>query len=247
MNITDKFPSWLAVPLTDEAKSAKFRETMSQHAERQLYGHAAIRSGWAVGITGAVCILASVWGWCEILVNWPQPEVRFYVVDRTSGYVGPATTAKGAPALFSEATDHEHLQRYIAAREGWVAEDDRSNDYLVKLMSRRDEQERYAAWRKLPTSPLNAIGKNGHVETHNYRWHPLCGTPGTERCGAKSDLKRYLVQFDRVVWLSGASGTKGWSATVDFEYHPELPMKPTDRDLNSAGFQVIAYSADPDA
>lgn len=247
MSVAAKF-SWLAQPLTTETKKEKYPQTLSQHAERHLYGHAAIRTGWCVGIVGAVCFLVSTYGWIQILANWPTPEPRFNVVDSTSGYVGPATTATDAPKTFGEATDHEYLRRYIEACEGWVLADDRSNDYLCKLMSTSTRQEQYKAWRKLATSPMTAIGKDGQVQMRNYRWHPLCGTANTEKCSPKGNLKRYLIQYDRVI--SGGKGIPGahsWSATVDFEYHPELPMKPSDQDLNTAGFQDIAFSAAPDS
>ena len=38
-----------------------------------------------------------------------------------------------------------------------------------------------------------------------------------------------------------------WNATVDFQWHPELPMQPDDRSDNPGGFQVLGYSASSDS
>ncbi len=238
MTALAKFSPWLARPLDEAAKSAKFRTTLDQHADRVIYGHSALKAGWIIGATGVAMLGLSVFGWVTILRIPPAPPL-YNVVDRTTGYIGPATRVDGAPALFGEANDHFYLQRYIIARESWVPEDDQSNDYLVKIMSCHDEQARYAAWRKLPTSPMTAIGKTGHVRPHNFTWHEL---PMGSR-----DTKRYLVHFDLTTYVAGTILTKGWSTTADFQWHPELPMRPYDRDQNAGGFQVCAYDAEPDS
>jgi type IV secretory pathway component VirB8 len=172
---------------------------------------------------------------------------QFMLVDTTSGYIGPATSVANAPSLFKEVQDREYLGRYLDACEGWIPETDRSNDRLCKLMSRSDQQERYMAWRKLDTSPIKAVGKDGHVELQRKRYHPVCGTASTSPCNPKNDTREYLVQYDRVVWKAGASPLiKPWTAHVTFQWHPEFLMTDTDRNHNGGGFQSIALSAEPD-
>ena len=65
--------------------------------------------------------------------------------------------------------------------------------------------------------------------------------------GKVGETRRYLVQFDRSVWRgANQDPTQAWSATVDFQWHPELPMRPDDRTDNPGGFQVLGYSASSD-
>ena len=93
---------------------------------------------------------------------------------------------------------------------------------------------------KKPTSPPKALGRAGFVQIENFRYH-------RQAVLEKSGTRRYLVQFDRTVWRgSDKVSAQTWSATVDFQYHPELPMSPRDRDDNLIGLQVLAYSASSD-
>jgi type IV secretory pathway component VirB8 len=87
---------------------------------------------------------------------------------------------------------------------------------------------------------VRALGKDGHVSLQNFRFHPLA-------IGKDGETRRYLVQFDRTVWHAETRDpTQPWSATVDFQWHPELSMLPSDRTDNPGGFQVLGYSASSD-
>ena len=64
------------------------------------------------------------------------------------------------------------------------------------------------------SSPVKALGKDGHVSVENFRFHPLA-------IGKDGETRRYLVQFDRTVWQAETKDpTQPWSATVDFQWHP---------------------------
>jgi hypothetical protein len=116
---------------------------------------------------------------------------------------------------------------------------DERNDHVTKLMSTLDGQARYAAARVAPLSPVKAVGKDGHVGVGNFRFHPLA-------IGKDGETRRYLVQFDRTVWRgANQDPTQAWSATVDFQWHPELPMRPDDRTDNPGRFQVLATAPAP--
>jgi type IV secretory pathway component VirB8 len=230
---------WRAKPLAEAAKNAKFRAVMDLSAERIILGRSAIIAGWTVGGIGAACFAASIAGWVTLL-PLKTSEVKFYLVDKSTGIIGVPVSLADAPALFTAAVEQQYLKQYVEAREAWVFEMDERNDRLAKLMSIPDEQARYAAARTSPQSPVNALGRDGHVSLDNFRFHSLTAT--------KDGTHRYLVQFQRTVWRGGTlDGSAPWSATVDFQWHPELPMLPADRTDNPGGFEVLNYSASSDA
>ena len=239
MSAVGKVMPWTAKPLSEAAKNAKFRAVMDLAAERVILGRSAIVAGWAVGGFGAFCLAASIFGWVSLL-PLKTTEVKFFLVDKSTGIIGEPVGLKDAPRLFGAAVEQQYLKRYIEAREEWVPEMDRRDDHVTKLMSTPDEQARYAAARTAPSSPPNALGKDGHVGLGNFRFHPLA-------IGKDGETRRYLVQFERTVWRgANPDAAQAWSATVDFQWHPELPMRPADRADNPGGFQVLGYSASSD-
>lgn len=234
-----KVSPWAAKPLTDAAKNAKFRAVMDLSAERVILGRSAIVAGWVIGAVGVSCLMASVFGWVTLL-PLKTTEVKFFLVDKSTGIIGEPVGLQDAPKLFGAAVEQQYLRRYVEAREGWVPEMDERNDHVVKIMSTPDEQARIADARNGAAGPVKALGKDGHVAVENFRFHPLA-------LGKDGETRRYLVQFDRTVWRgANKDPTKAWSATVDFQWHPYLPMRPDDRSDNPGGFQVLGYSASSD-
>jgi type IV secretory pathway component VirB8 len=240
MNQIRKLAPWTARPLTEASKAAKFREVMDLAAERVILGRSAIVAGWTIGGIGAVTFAASIYGWVSIL-PLKTTEVRFFLVDKSTGIISEPVGLQDAPKFFGAAVEQQYLRRYIEAREGWVPDMDERNDHVAKIMSTPEEQARVADVRNAPASPAVAPGKDGHVRVENFRFHPLA-------LGKDGETRRYLVQFDRTVWHGATrDATKPWSATVDFQWHPGLPMRPDDRSDNPGGFQVLSYSASSDA
>lgn len=240
MNAISKISPWTAKPLIDAAKNAKFRAVMDLSAERVILGRSAIVTGWVIGGVGVACFAASIFGWVTLL-PLKTSEVKFYLVDKSTGIIGEPVGLQDAPKLFGAAVERQYLKRYIEAREGWVPEMDERDDRVTKLMSTPDEQARYATGRNAPLSPVKALGKDGHVSVENLRFHPLA-------LARDGETRRYLVQFDRTVWRgANKDPMQPWSATVDFQWHPELPMRPDDRSDNPGGFQVLGYSASSDS
>jgi type IV secretory pathway component VirB8 len=236
-----KIAPWRAQPLAEAAKSAKFRQVMDLNAERVILGRSALLAGWSVGAAGAVMLAASVAGWIMFL-PLKTTEVRFFLVDRSTGIIAQPVSLADAPTLFGEAVAEQYLKQYVTAREEWVPQMDERNDHIAKLMSTPAEQARYEDERNSAASPIRSVGPAGHVSVENFRFHALAtGKDGTHR---------YLVQYDRTVWRDGFRDRplpEPWSATVDFQWHPEVPMTPADRVDNPGGFQALAYSASPDS
>jgi type IV secretory pathway component VirB8 len=83
--------------------------------------------------------------------------------------------------------------------------------------------------------------------TNLHRLRKAADSGEARFCDSVRITRSYLVQYDRTVWHGATKdATKPWSATVDFQWHPGLPMRPDDRTDNPGGFQVIAYSAKSD-
>lgn len=238
MNAISRLGPWAAKPLTSAAREAKFREVMNLSAERVILGRSAILMSWVVGGTGVVCMLASA---ITVATLFPlkQTEVKFYQVDQSTGIISAPVSIQDAPKIFSDAQDRQYLRRYIEAREGWVFEMDQRNAHLENVMSTPEEQARIAEKRAAANSPGKLLGKDGHIQIENFRFHQLAG--------GRAHTRSYLVQFDATVWRgTQKDSTKPYSATVDFQWLPTLPMTPDDRSDNAGGFQVLAYSANPD-
>ena len=144
-----KLAPWRAKPLAEAAKSAKFRAVMDLSAERVILGRSAIVAGWTIGGIGAACLAASIFGWVTLL-PLKTSELKFYLVDKSSGIIGVPVGLQDAPKLFNTAVEEQALKQYVEAREAWVPEMDERNDRITKLMPTPDEQARYAASRKSP-------------------------------------------------------------------------------------------------
>jgi type IV secretion system protein VirB8 len=238
MNAFSKGIPWRARALSAAEKEAHFAEAQSYAAEMTEMARAARRAGWivgsigvAIGVVGVVCAATAF--------PLKRTQVQFIEVDRSTGYVGPSLGPTDAPRLFNQQTADHYLRDYIEAREGYVPETDDLMFHKAAIMSAPDEQVRYAAWRKSPLSSANVLGRTGYVRVENFHMSLL--GKGT----AKTLV--YLVRFDRVEVRGGqVEPMQPWSATVQFQWHPELPMNAQDRLLNSAGMQVIAYQAQPD-
>jgi len=116
MSAVGKIAPWTAKPLSDAAKTAKFRAVMDLAAERVILGRSAIVTGWAIGGVGVACFAASIFGWVTLL-PLKTSEVKFFLVDKSTGIIGEPVGLKDAPRLFGAAVEQQYLKRYIEARE----------------------------------------------------------------------------------------------------------------------------------
>lgn len=238
MNAINRLVPWMARPLSAAMKDRHFREVMDLNAERFMLGRTAIICGWVLGGVGVISLLASA---ITVATLFPlkRTEIKFYSVDQSTGIIGEPVGIQDAPKLFTDAQDWQYLRRYIEARESYVYEMDQANDRVAKVMSSPEEQARVANARTSPEHPARKLGKDGHIQIENFRFHQLAG--------GRNRARSYLVQYDMTVWRgTNKEPTKPYSATIDFQWHPELPMLPADRSINAGGMQVLAYSANPD-
>jgi type IV secretion system protein VirB8 len=239
MNAISKLSPWKAKPLSEAAKNAKFRAVMDLSAERVILGRSAIIAGWSVGGMGAAMFGASIYGWVTIL-PLKTIETDIWVADKTTGIINHPISLQDAARTFGAATERYYLRQYIEVRIGFLREMDQENDHLVKVMSSSEEQARYADERAVDNGPIKRLGKDDYAKVVNFRYHP-------QSLGKDGVTRQYIVQFTRQIWHGGNKvADEPWTATISFQFHPELPMLPDDRDKNPGGFQAISFSANSD-
>jgi type IV secretory pathway component VirB8 len=231
-----KINPWYAQPLTDASKDAKLRAVLSIAAERVIYGRQAIIVSWVVFGLGLALLCVSIVGWVLILpLKTIQNEI--WVADQTTGIIAHPVRLEDAAVTFSKTNEEHYLRQYVEAREQWMPERDIEDDHIVKVMSSPEEQTRLNFDRLKPDSNAKSIGPTGHVVCENYRFYQ-------QATDKDSQTKRYLVRFNRTVWRNGnKEASEPWSASVDFQWHPERAMSPADREINPGGFVEIAYSS----
>ena len=238
MNTMPQAGSWKAAPVTLETRQQYFNEVASYSSEIMLAARRARSTGWLVGAIGTAVGVLGILS-AASLFPLKRTEVQFFEVDRSTGYIGASLAATDAPRLFSQQTAYHALRDYVDAREGYVPETDDLMFHKAAIMSAPDEQQRYAAMRKAPLSPPNALGRTGYVRIDNFHISQIGS--------GKGQTFVYLARFDRVVVRGGqAEPVEHWSATIQFQWHPELPMSAQDRLINPGGFQAVAYQAQPD-
>ena len=237
MNALSEAVPWRARALTAEEKEAHFAEVRSYAAEMTEMARAARRVGWIVGGVGVAVGVVGV-GCAATAFPLKHMEVQFIEVDRSTGYVGPSLGPSDAPKLFSQQTADHYLRDYIEAREGYVPETDDPMFHKAAIMSAPDEQGRYAAWRNRPVFSKRAWP---------HRLHTCREFPHVTAGEGSAKTLVYLVRFDRVEVRGGqVEPTQPWSATVQFQWRPELPMNAQDRLFEQRRMQVIAYQSQPD-
>ena len=212
---------------------------MDLAAERVILGRSAIVTGWAIGGVGVACFAASIFGWVTLL-PLKTSEVKFFLVDKSTGIIGEPVGLQDAPKLFGAAVEQQYLKRYIEAREGWVPEMDERNDHVTKLMSTPDEQARYAASPQCAIRAGEGAWQGRPCRVENFRFHPLA-------IGKDGETRRYLVQFDRTVWRGGTRTRRSRGVRPSISSGiPNCRCGPMTAPTIPGGFQVLGYSASSD-
>jgi type IV secretion system protein VirB8 len=227
--------SYRAQPMTAAAKEALFQQAGGFQAEREMLARRALTTGWwvggigaAIGVAGMIC--------AATLFPLKTRDVAYIAVDQTSGSVGEMTSPKDAPKLFNETTIEGALRTYVELRENYLFETDSVAFHRVTIMSAPDEQVRFKAAHDEPLAPARALRDKGYVRVDDFHFYKV----GT----GKAATLQYLVVFTRKEMRAGQPvPLKGdaYSATIDFQFHPEYPMAAQDRQLNWVGLQVLSY------
>jgi type IV secretory pathway component VirB8 len=232
---------WPAKTLSPKMREAKFQELRSLTGDRFLLRRNALRVMAGLAGCGLFALAASAIGWITIL-PLKTVEYRLISVDQSTGIIGVPVSLTDAPTLFLEASDHQYIKRYIEVCSGFIRTMDVRNLHLCKLMSTPPQQGRVEADRSKPDSPVLRAAKDVELQID------IDAVRAHRRPDGINATRSYFVQFVAVETERGGGITRvPYSGTIDFQWHPELPMLPTDRDDNTGGFQVLSYSVSADA
>lgn len=241
MNALSKIIPHRLSALTPEAREELFAQTNQLQAERMLMGQSALKAAWAISGVGVVVGLCGVIC-AATLFPLKTVDHEYFVVNENTGYIGPSIGAKDAPTLFNEQTIRFWLRHYVELRENYVYETDDVAFHQVSIMSSPDEQVRYKIMHDAPAAPARALRDHGYVRVDDFQIFQIGD--------GKQQTHEYVVKFTRKEMRAGQPvPLKGdpYTATIHFQFHPEFPMATRDRQLNSAGLQVLAYQVDADA
>ena len=231
--------AWQAAPLTPEMRATHFVQSKSFAGEVARTGRAYRRTGFVVGTAGMVIGVAGML--CAVLaLSRPAVPPRWIEVDRSTGWVGETLGPTDAPKTFNERVIEAALRSYVEDREAFVPEADDLAFHRVALRSAPDEQGRYAAAhdpKHNANAPFVVYGRGGFARVENFHM--------TKRGeDAKTGTFDYAVHFFKTEVKAGQVGSpKPWTAELQFQFHPELPMALQDRQINETGLQVIAYNS----
>ena len=231
-----KLTPWAAQPLSEATKKTTHQAALNLTAESVLLGRHAIFVGWIVGGAGLALFAASIALWAYLLPLKTSVH-DFDLIDRTTGIISKPLSVEDAPRFFPQATDEHYLWQYLKACRSWIPEDDRENDHICKIMSSPQQQAKYQEWRNLPSSPMNAIKNEGHVDIDNLHFYPRADDRNTHN---------YLITYDLTRWRGDQILNKQtWTADIAFQWHPELPMRAADREYNAGGMVVVDFNTTP--
>lgn len=222
--------------LRPDEVAASYRRAVDLNSERALLGRSAIIAGFVAGMVGVAALVVTV---VMIVLFLPlrRTEGVFYQVDRSTGIISQPVSLKDAPVLFEEATDRHYLSLYLQARLGYVADLDRRADHLVKIMSAPAEQARYVDERAKAIAD-KSFGRDGTALIEHIRFF-------NDHVGGAG--RAYTILAERVTVVGGRPVRTPYTIHATFEWHPDLPMLPEDRDLNPGGFQMVSFTSTNEA
>ena len=232
--------AWQAEPLTSEMREQHYAAAQSFAGELAQTGRAYRRTGYVVGIGGAAIGVLGM-ACAALAFLQPVPPQHYIEVDSSTGWTGETVGPQDAPKLFNDRVIESALRSYIEDREAFVPETDDLAFHRVAIKSTPDEQTRYALKhdpRRSPdTAPFAVYGRSGFSRVDNFHMTKR----GVDK---KTHTFDYVVHFFKTEAKQGqVSIPKPWTAEMQFQFHPELPMSQPDRLLNETGLQVVAYTS----
>lgn len=220
-------------------KAVQERQTATERDRRHVN-----RLGYIVGtggVAGSMIILA-----CALALFWkipPQQQPTYVLVDRTSGSIVPAASAKDAPMLFPEATRRAEIKALIDACEGYVQETwAKINFHQCMIRLTPDEQKRRTLDIGLNGTryPPKIFGPAGWAMPSEF---PLGGFVLMDTTGSPpNEIFHYAVRYERTEVINNVEQRVRWSADIRFSFRPDLKISPADALANPARMQVASYS-----
>jgi type IV secretory pathway component VirB8 len=230
-----------AQPLAPEALEQRFKDIASYRAAERSLRLDYARFAFLAAAAATSLLAGSVSLNLYFISHKPIPEPpRFIEVHDDNGFVGISPGAKDAPKLFNERVTERSLRDYITACMSYVPETYQLTVHQCAIMSAPEQQERLAAQiaQKNPSAPVNVYGQHGYAMPVNFHFE--------KRGTGKYNTLSYVARFQLQERLNNHPVTRWWTAAIDFQWHPELPMAPQDATLNEAGMQVLSFTPTPD-
>ena len=223
--------------LTPEEANLAYQDTLSYNAMMDRHNRNTIKWAWCIGGAGVGVGLCGMVA-AASLFPLKKIEVQYFLVERSTGWIGEAASPKDAPKLFGDLEQEAALQRYVELREGYVYETDQVSFNLAAAMSAPDEQRRYKALHDHERAPSRAMRDKGSVQVYNFRFSKLGD--------GKADTKAYVVRFKRREVTQGSPLPRvdeDVEATIHYQMLPDRPMTLPARRQNPTGLYVISYNA----
>lgn len=228
----------VAQPLNLEDAETRMAVSATRADEIERLGRSFRRNAWINTAIGAFVGLTGLGvGAYTLLREEPSPHY-FSLVNPATGEVTPAVPAVDAPRMFSADTARQYLRMFVEACGGY-------NDTVrtqafarcVALMA-PNQQVRYreAFTSTNPNSPQNTISKTAIVVPESLRY--------TQRPSA-GRIQYWTVDYMYATYRNGQRTATPWTATVQFEWRPDLRMTEDVRTWNPAGMRVVDYSFGP--
>jgi len=188
-------------------------------------------------IISVICIVITLASVLAVAMLAPLKTVEPFVirVDNATGIVEVTSALKETPNDYDEAITRYFATQYVRARENFQRSEAENNFKIVSLMSRPEEQTRYARWigASNPQSP-QIIYKNAAAKI---------SIKSISFIGKNVAQVRY---FKTVRDNSNNTETiSHWVATLTFEY-VNANISTQDRLINPLGFLVSDYRSDPE-
>lgn len=248
MSATTRLDQWQAQPLSPEAAAAHMRDAIGRADEVRRTGMAFRRAGWLVGAAGVLAGLGGLAVAATVLLRAEPTRLEFALIDPNTGAVSHTFSAADAPRHFSDDTARQYLRAFVETCDGYAPTLQREalerQFRRCAVLMTEPMQQKFAAYfsPSNPASPQVTLGRAGVRTPQNLRFSKL---------PSEGNTQTWLVRYHRVDTRAGQNTTgitqhTPTTATVTFQWRPDLPQSPEDRTWNTAGMQVVAFTIEPD-
>jgi type IV secretion system protein VirB8 len=218
---------------TDSLKNY-FEKARRFDQDRLIQVERSARIAWCVAICASIIAVVSVFA---IACLTPLKTVEPFVVrvDSSTGIVDVVSALTSTAGTYDEAVTKYFAAKYVRAREGYVSSEAEDNFRTVALLSTQPEQTRFAAAYRgsNPDSPQNIYGRSATSRINIISISMINASVAS-------------VRYMRTVTRGDDLRITHWVATLTFSY-VNAPMSSTYRLVNTLGFVVSDYRADPEA
>lgn len=195
-------------------------------------------AGWFVGGAGTLFGLGCL-GALSLVLYRNAPAIPVFNTIAPDGRIEEAVTVEDAPTRFTEVTSRQYLQTaleycetyHFTTREVWAPR--------CGLFLNPAQRARFTRFYEGDDGWPRKLGSRGTLEAVNPTY-TLMGK-------GQQNTEAWIVRFTRRETApDGGRVCVPWQVTVQFQWRPELRMKPEDRRVNAAGFQSYTWEGQAD-